>query len=320
MTPLPFARPDVLVLAGGGTLGEAWMTGLLAGVEDAGDVDLRETECFVGTSAGSIVAARLAAGKMLRRPRSIQPALDPGAPRSAGPGTDLLAPAAAFAEAGALDWLERTAGPIFAPFIRPAMRVERLPGELVRRTILSVVPDGARSLADLERAIDRDDARFDGRLRIVGVDRASGRRVVFGAPGAPPATVAQAVVASCSIPGFFRPIEIGGRAYVDGGVWSITNLDVAPAGRQTELLCLNPMRGLPVATISRLGFVNRVVRGREAVELAVVRGRGARVRLLGPSPDAGRLMAPSLMDPGPREAVLHAGYAQGRALAGVGHA
>ena len=77
------------------------------------------------------------------------------------------------------------------------------------------------------------------------------------------------------------------------------------------------MRGLPVAAVSRLGMINRVVRGREAVELAVVRGRGARVRLIGPSPDAGRLMAPSLMDPGPREAVLHAGYAQGQALGRV---
>jgi hypothetical protein len=94
----------------------------------------------------------------------------------------------------------------------------------------------------------------------------------------------------------------------------MTNLDVAPVGRRTELLCLNPLRGLPVTLISRLGLINRVVRGREALELAVVRGRGARVRLIGPGPEAGRLMAPSLMDPGPREAVLHAGYAQGLAL------
>lgn len=289
------------------------MTGLLAGIEDAGELDLGETECFVGTSAGSIVAARLAAGAKLRRPRSIQPAVDPGSP-PASPGTDLLAPAAAYVEDGALDWLERTAGPVVAPIIGPALRIERLPGELLRRAILSILPAGTRSLADLERAIERDRARFDGRLRIVGVDRASGRRVVFGAPGAPAATVAQAVVASCSIPGFFRPTEIAGREYVDGGFWSMTNLDVAPGGRRTELLCLNPLRGLPVAAISRLGVINRAVRSREAVELAVVRGRGVRIRLIGPAAEAGRLMAASLMDPGPREAVLHAGYAQGQAL------
>src|SRR5438105_6639810 len=60
--------PDVLVLGGGGVLGEAWMTGLLAGIEDATGFDLRECEYFVGTSAGAIVSAHLAAGKSPRRP------------------------------------------------------------------------------------------------------------------------------------------------------------------------------------------------------------------------------------------------------------
>ena len=69
-----FVAPDVLVLAGGGVIGEAWMTGLLAGIEDEAGADLRGVEAFVGTSAGAIVAARLAADKPLRRPPS------PGAP------------------------------------------------------------------------------------------------------------------------------------------------------------------------------------------------------------------------------------------------
>src|SRR5437763_13358262 len=62
------SRPDVLVLGGGGVLGEAWMMGVLAGIEDATGFDLRECEHFVGTSAGSIVAAQLASGQHPRRP------------------------------------------------------------------------------------------------------------------------------------------------------------------------------------------------------------------------------------------------------------
>jgi NTE family protein len=316
---IPLVAPDVLVLAGGGTLGEAWMTGLLAGIEDSSGLDLRGTESFVGTSAGSIVAARLAAGVALRRPRSIAPAVE--ADRRVG---DHEAVAEAHAELpvsvdraadpGALDWLERAAAPVLAPIIGPALRLERLPAEIIRGAVLSLLPDGTRSLAELEQAIERDQSRFDGRLRIVVVDRRSGRRVVFGAPGAPDASVAQAVAASCAIPGVFRAVEIAGRDYVDGGVWSLTNLDAAPAGRRTELLCLNPMRDLPTSLFSRLGLVSRVVRGREALELALVRGRGTRVRVIGPAPHAGLLMAPDLMDPGPREAVLHAGYAQGLEL------
>src|SRR5215207_2635989 len=56
-------RPDVLVLGGGGTLGEAWMRGLLDGAGAATGIDFRDCEYFVGTSAGSIVAAFLAAGR-----------------------------------------------------------------------------------------------------------------------------------------------------------------------------------------------------------------------------------------------------------------
>ncbi len=59
--------PDVLVLGVGGTLGEAWMRGVLSGIEAASDVDFRECEYFVGSSAGSIVAATLAAGRRPRR-------------------------------------------------------------------------------------------------------------------------------------------------------------------------------------------------------------------------------------------------------------
>ncbi|MDX6665734.1 MAG: hypothetical protein QOG68_1940, partial [Solirubrobacteraceae bacterium] len=59
---------DVLVLAAGGVVGEAWMTGLLRGMSDAQGIDFRTVETFVGTSAGSIVAAGLAAGREPRLP------------------------------------------------------------------------------------------------------------------------------------------------------------------------------------------------------------------------------------------------------------
>src|ERR671917_334044 len=61
-------HPDILVLAGGGVLGEAWMQGLLAGYEDASGHDFRSSRAMVGTSAGSIVSATLASGRRPRRP------------------------------------------------------------------------------------------------------------------------------------------------------------------------------------------------------------------------------------------------------------
>ena len=63
-----FSPPDVLVLGAGGVVGEAWLTGMLAGIEDEAEIDLRKVEHLVGTSAGSIVSAHLAAGRRPRRP------------------------------------------------------------------------------------------------------------------------------------------------------------------------------------------------------------------------------------------------------------
>src|SRR3954468_24839089 len=62
-------HPDVLVLAGGGIVGEAWMHGVLAGIEDVAGADFRRVEAVGGTNAGSIVAARLAAGRRPPRPK-----------------------------------------------------------------------------------------------------------------------------------------------------------------------------------------------------------------------------------------------------------
>ena len=72
-------------------------------------------------------------------------------------------------------------------------------------------------------------------------DYRTGKRVPFGRTDSPPATVADAVAASCAIPGFYRPVKIGGRRYVDGGVCSASNLDLL-AGRGLDLvICLNPL-------------------------------------------------------------------------------
>ncbi|MGI8715672.1 MAG: patatin-like phospholipase family protein, partial [Solirubrobacteraceae bacterium] len=86
------SRPDVLVLGGGGVLGDAWMMGVLAGIEDATGVDLRQCESFVGTSAGAIVAAHLVAGNSPRRPSSVGTELEVG---SSGPARGLAVAAGA---------------------------------------------------------------------------------------------------------------------------------------------------------------------------------------------------------------------------------
>lgn len=297
----PYLQPDVLVLAAGGVLGEAWMSGVLAGIEDGADTDFRRAESFVGTSAGSIVAATLAAGRRPRRPRDT--AAEEREEPDAQAGSMLAA-----AVTGAARWGWAASGPVTQ---RVVARATPIAG-LARAAVLSRAPDSGRRLDALHAEITRSGVRFDGRLRVCAVDRRRGRRVVFGAPGAPPAAVADAVAASCAIPWVFAPVTIGDRQYVDGGAWSVTNLDAAPALRDTHVLCLDPTMNVSVA---RLGALRHVLRAAAAVEIQSLRRRGAHVRRIGADARCAALMGADLMDPRPADRVLAAGYRQGRALA-----
>ena len=296
--------PDVLVLGGGGILGEAWMNAVLAGLEEGGGPDFGECSGYVGTSAGSIVAAVLAAGV---RPASRLGRL-PEQPPAEEPGPS---PSHLRRALGAATALGGTAA---GPLASLALRSTARGGAVLRRGALARVPAGRRSLADLRRGMDRLGLRWDGRLRISAVELETGRRVIFGAPGAPDVSVSEAVQASCAIPGVFQPLRAGGRTYVDGGVWSPTNMDAADAGRGARVLCLNPtgsMRPGLGSPISAFGPVSRSIAGTEAL---VLKRRGASVTTINPDTAAVAAMAPNLMDPSRRDEVIAAGLAQGRRL------
>jgi NTE family protein len=272
-------------------LGEAWMTGVLAGLEESG-VDPRGARSFLGSSAGSIVAASLAGGvSPLTRFDELpeQPPIEE-LPEEAMPSAVRRALEAASAPLAALALNWATPG-----------------GALVRRLALARVPDGERSLGGVRRWLEGLPVGWDGRLRVTAVEVESGRRVVFGTDDAPAISVADAVVASCAIPGVFRPLRLDGRRYVDGGAWSPTNLDAADARQGDRLLCLNP-----TATAGALGPVSRSV---AAAESLVLRRRGVGVHIVNPDADAADAMGSNLMRRSGRGAVMAAGLAQGRRLA-----
>ncbi|MGI8902213.1 MAG: patatin-like phospholipase family protein [Solirubrobacteraceae bacterium] len=298
--------PDVLVLGGGGVLGEAWMMGVLAGIEDATGFDLRRCEYFVGTSAGAIVAAHLIAGNAPRRPSTPGTELEPAGPEPVG----RLA-GAALATVRRSGSLALSASAPLAPL---ALAVAAPGGALVRAALLRRLPVPQDSLEELREKVECSGARFDGRLRVTAVDRASGRRAVFGDPGAPRASVAEAVQASCTVPWLFAPVLIGDREYVDGGLWSPTNLDAAPAGRDTHVLCLNPAASI-AGSHALIGVARNVARSAVSLEALALRRRGAMVQSLAPSPESAATMESSFMNRDPRTRVLAAGYRQGLQVA-----
>ena len=319
MADAPFLRPDVLVLASGGMLGEAWMSGILAGIEDATGHDFRSTEAVVGTSAGSLIAAALVAGERPRRPRPSngQRKLPPGewtgnvaSESSARLAAQWLPAPRTILQSVAREAV-RLAGAAATPLAPMALAAGANGSTALRAALLGRAPGSDTSLEAIRERVDKAGARFDGRLRVVAVDRANGRRVVFGSPGAPPASVAEAVQASCSVPWTFAPVQIGGREYVDGGVWSNTNLDIAPAGRATQVLCLNPIASLDIALASPFGMLRAIAGSTAALETLSLRSRGAKVRMIGPAHDIACVMAPNLLDARRRDEVLAGAYAQG---------
>ncbi|GAA4851313.1 patatin-like phospholipase family protein [Kitasatospora terrestris] len=303
-----------LVLGGGGMLGAAWTIGALTAVEEATGWRPGTADVLLGTSAGAILATMLAAGvdveQLARHQRGGQVLEGP----LAGARFDYET-----AVGGALP--PRPRAGIGSPgLLRDAVRHPR---DYPFLTMVSAaVPTGRGSVAavgELVRHLVGADGFAPGSpLRVAAVDYRSGRRVVFGDPGAPRASVCDAVMASCAIPGWFAPVEVGGSRYVDGGCWSATNADLLAGRGLDEVYVLAPMalrpdpggrrghdrpRGALAQLVSRYRrAVNRQLL-REAREL---RADGVRVRLLAPTPADLAVMGPNMMDPARREATLEA--------------
>jgi NTE family protein len=299
--------PDALVLGGGGILGEAWMSALLAGLDDSTEFDACGCGHYVGTSAGSIVAASLAAG--------LAPTARLGhlSPSAAAPAEHVDERMTGLRQAfGAAAGF---AGAAAAPLASLALASRNAGGAMPRRVALRALPVGRRSLAELARHVELTGVRWDGRLRVVALECETGRRVVFGSRGAPELSVATAVEASCAIPGVFRPVRANGRTYVDGGMWSPTNIDTAEVAKGERVLCLNPTGSLRPAVGALAGAFGPLSRGIAAAETLALRSRGAIVSTINPDDGSAAAMGVDLMDSQRRQAVIDAGLEQGRRLA-----
>ncbi len=147
------------------------------------------------------------------------------------------------------------------------------------------------------------------RLWVVACDYASGERVVFGRDDAPEADLADAVAASCAIPGFYHPVSIAGRRYVDGGIHSPSNLDVVRSERLDVVICLNPTSTLDEVSVrhpvERLQAFMRSASGRRlGNEARTLREAGIEVVLLQPQSEDLQVMGGNLMSRRRRHEVI----------------
>jgi NTE family protein len=146
-------------------------------------------------------------------------------------------------------------------------------------------------------------------LWIVACDYATGRRVAFGRDDAPDADLKDAVAASCAIPGFYHPVTINGRRYVDGGLWSTSNLDILRNEQLDLVVCLNPTSSLhpPLAwnPAERVAAATRAMSGRRlGSEAKKLRAKGTGVVLIQPTDEDLEQMGPNLMSRRNRNPVI----------------
>jgi NTE family protein len=292
-----------LVLGAGGVLGAAWTIGALAAVQQEYGWDPTEAEVLIGTSAGSVLAAFLGCGisvdQLVNHQRGI--AL-PGDPEiSYDPDRD---------GGGALP--PRPKLRIGSP--RGALSSALRPWKVTPMGALStVLPQGRGSLApigQLVAAVAPDGAwATHPRTWVVAMDYDTGRRVPFGRPGAPPAALRDAVMASCAIPGWYAPVSIGGRRYVDGGACSPTSIDLVARLELDEVVVLSPMSSLrydrPTAVAAKIERrFRRLSTKRVLGEVKKVAATGTKVTLLGPGAEDLAVIGANMMDPRRREQVL----------------
>ncbi|CAN5611018.1 patatin-like phospholipase family protein [soil metagenome] len=277
-----------LVLGAGGIQGGAWLTGALHALATETGWDPMEADNLVGTSAGSMIAAIVAggtpvwfmvahsAGETIDGLLDVngQPASD--ADRSAGA---VFRPAKAWPPIGPGSWLL-------------ALRTMRHPRSYPPGSFLAAcAPRGFVSTKPLKETVGRvvqSGWSPHPNLWIMACDYATGRRVAFGREGSPKAELTDAVAASCAIPGFYHPVGIGNSRYVDGGIYSTSNLDVLRDEELDLVICLNPTSSRhPTRAWNPLEWGAKAVRGatgrRLGHETKKMQRRGTEVLLIQPT-------------------------------------
>jgi len=304
-------RRTGLVLGAGGVLGAAWMTGALACLQDRLPCAVGDVDIIVGTSAGSVLAAAL---------RCHTP-FDEMIAWQREQATGILSESVALAERdGPLPPLPRWRFGSIRLALATLLTPHRVPPWVGAKAWLPPGRGQHAALGSLVSALHlRHHQRASrggpsphwvgGRTWVAAVDYDKGQRVLFGREGAPHASLPEAVIASCSIPGWYEPAIIGGRRYIDGGVRSATSLDVLRGTDVRDVYVLAPGASTE-PDHPLLPYLWWERRRRQMITYALLRqaqalrAQGKRVTVLTPGPRDLAAMGINLMDRRRREAVL----------------
>ena len=267
-----------LVLGGGGITGIAWEVGLLAGLAEAG-ADLTGADLVVGTSAGSVVGAQLACGAELEAmyARQLEPATG--------------------------EKVARMTRAMLAQYGWALLRSRGRDVEFRRRVgTLALAAEKAGLTPSEQERLDVIGGRLvstewpERKLVVTACDAETGEFRTFDRDAGVP--LIQAVAASCAVPGVYPPVTIDGRRYVDGGLRSAANADLAQGYDRLVVLAPIP-RGIgPIASVD-----------------AQVTGMVSRVAVVSPDAGSRKAIGRNVLDPAARGPSARAGRAQAAGVA-----
>ena len=266
-----------LVLGGGGPTGAAWELGILAGLADEG-VDVTDADTVIGTSAGSAVGAQVTAGLPIEQLYQAQL---------------VRATAEIPAKLGARFNLMTAAAMLRSP--SPQLFRQRVGA---RALAASTVSESARHEVIVKRLPSQ--SWPDRRLLIVAVDAISGEVAVFDRHAG--VSLADAVAASCAVPTIWPPVRIGDRCYIDGGLRSWANADLAEGADRIVVLAPMPQGSGPMTKVA---------------DQVSALARAATVALIVPDRDAWAAIGGNILDPRRRPASARAGRRQGAQAAAM---
>lgn len=271
------ARGRAVVLGGGGVTGIAWELGVVAALAAAG-IDLDAADLLVGTSAGATVAAQISTGTPIDQLVASQ----------------LTAPEDSLELAVELDF--DTLAAIFTPLFDDALEPEARRAQVGALAVAAdTVPEATRREIIEARLPDHDWP--DRPMLLTAVDARTGAFTTFDRGSG--VGLVDAVAASCAVPGVWPAVSIDGRRYVDGGIRSSTNADLADG--HDLIVVLTPM-GAPM-TPQLDDEITRLEQGESTVVL--IRADDEALEAMGPNP----------LDPTMRAVALAAGRRQGAAVA-----
>jgi NTE family protein len=253
-----------LVLGAGGTVGLAYHAGVLKALSDIAGIEAADAELIIGTSAGSVAGAYLRSGyssdDFWQLAMGTHPSLD---------GVDqdtidqrrraLFTPA----WASGVDMVRRGIGSWYA-LLRS---VTNAPGVPIPALVRRQFPAGMFTMASGKEQLEEElPSAWPSRpLWLCAFDIVHRRRVVLGRDEGSQLTLPWSVLASCAIPGVYRPVRDGRRVLVDGGVTSTTNLDLAALRTPQLVIAVAPMAFDPRDAPSR---GEQLTRRRPAVALS----------------------------------------------------